>query len=81
VGNAGCATVEKGTLGRSFAEMARHVQVVSVGSYCGAKLTLRRLGLGEAHMPFDWMRTSVRGLIHWLQHDFEGFLDWTSRLE
>lgn len=67
--------------GLTLAEASHWIQVVSVGSYCGAKLSLRRLGFGEAHMPFDWMRTTVYGLLHWLRHDFEGFMDWTTRLE
>lgn len=80
-GNAGIGGVLQSALGRRLTDMAQQVQVVSLGSYCGTKLTLRRLGFGEAHMPFDWMRTTVRGLIHWLRHDFSGFMDWTARME
>lgn len=60
-------------LGRSSKEVAEYVQVVSLGSSCATKLSLRRLGLSEASLPFDWMRTRVAGLIHWLQNDFDGF--------
>jgi len=62
-----------GILGMSPSDVTRAVQAVSLGSSCGTKLTLRRLGLGEATMPFDWMRTSARGLIHWVRHGFGSF--------
>lgn len=49
------------------------MQVVSLGSYCGVKISLRRLGLGDASLPFDWMRTSSAGLVHWLTRGFDEF--------
>mmetsp|Transcript_42570 Transcript_42570/g.67953 ORF Transcript_42570/g.67953 Transcript_42570/m.67953 type:complete len:367 (-) Transcript_42570:132-1232(-) len=60
-------------LGRSPNDVAGLVQVVSLGSSCGVKMTLRRLGLDEATMPFDWIRTRSKGLIHWLQTGFTDF--------
>lgn len=68
-------------LGRSSQEVKERVQVVSLGSYCATKLTLRRLGLSEASLPFDWMRTRAAGLIHWLQNDFATFFSIVRRLE
>lgn len=47
--------------------------VVSLGSFCGMKCTLQRLGLGTQHFPFDWIRSSSAGLIHFLTTGFEDF--------
>jgi len=60
-------------LGRSPEEVSRHIQVVSLGSSCGVKMTIRRLGLDEATMPFDWIRSSAKGITHWLQNDFTDY--------
>eukprot|EP00746_Dinoflagellata_sp_MGD_P161514 gnl/MRDRNA2_/MRDRNA2_88695_c0_seq1.p1 gnl/MRDRNA2_/MRDRNA2_88695_c0~~gnl/MRDRNA2_/MRDRNA2_88695_c0_seq1.p1 ORF type:complete len:530 (+),score=76.62 gnl/MRDRNA2_/MRDRNA2_88695_c0_seq1:99-1592(+) len=70
-----------GLIGRSAADVMQHVQVVSLGSYCGVKATIRRLGLSEASLPFDWMRTTITGLIHWLKSDFDGFFRVNRRLQ
>jgi len=61
-------------LGRSPEEVSRHIQVISLGSSCGVKMTIRRLGLDEATLPFDWTRTSSKGITKWLQDDFTDFL-------
>jgi len=60
-------------LGVDRDDVVKNIQTVSLGSYCGVKASLLRLGLGEAHMPFDWMRTSSQGLVYWLQNHFDGF--------
>lgn len=36
-------------------------------------MTLRRMGLDQATMPFDWIRTSATGIIHWLRHGFTDY--------
>eukprot|EP00971_Amphidinium_carterae_P267439 5304822-Amphidinium_carterae.1 len=60
-------------------EVTRRMQVVSIGSFCGVKFTIQRLGLGAAHMPFDWIRTRSSGVIHFLQNDFAGFFSVASQ--
>lgn len=60
-------------LGRSPEEVSSLLQVVALGSSCGVKLTIRRLNLDEATMPFDWIRTSVTGIVDWLSNDFTTF--------
>jgi|EP00427_Karlodinium_veneficum_P020937 hypothetical protein len=62
-----------GRFGRSPEQVTKLVQVVSLGNSCGTKLSIRRVGLDEATFPFDWIRSSIDGLMHWLEHDFEGF--------
>lgn len=61
-------------LGRPEGEARDLVQVVSLGNSCATKLSIRRLGLDEATLPCDWIRSSMEGLLHWLRHDFNGFL-------
>jgi len=60
-------------LGRSPDLVSQQIQVISLGSSCGVKMTLRRLGLDQATMPFDWIRTSAAGITHWLR---DGFADY-----
>lgn len=55
------------------------VILASLGCFCGPKLTFQKLGRGAETLPFDWMRVSHEGLIHFLSHDFEGFFDYTTR--
>ncbi|CAK0894615.1 unnamed protein product, partial [Prorocentrum cordatum] len=51
------------------------VALVSLGSYCGIKLSFRKLGIGSATLPFDWMRTRIEKVIEFLQTDFGTFYD------
>lgn len=78
---AGSMQVARDAFGRELEEVASRIQAVSLGSSCGVKLSLRRLGLGEATMPFDWMRTRCRGLVQWIRKDFDGFFSTNQRLE
>lgn len=64
-----------GLLGLSSEEVLESLQVVSLGCYCGVKASMMRLGLGAGHMPFDWIRTSSRGVMHWLQNGFSDFFE------
>jgi hypothetical protein len=68
-------------LGRPADQAASLVQVVSLGNSCATKLSIRRLGLDEATLPCDWIRSSMQGLLHWLKHDFEGFLETDQRYD
>jgi hypothetical protein len=47
---------------------------ISLGCFCGVKLSFRRLGLESATLPFDWNRTRIEKVIEFLQTDFAGFL-------
>eukprot|EP00930_Biecheleria_cincta_P068440 TRINITY_DN5587_c0_g1_i1.p1 TRINITY_DN5587_c0_g1~~TRINITY_DN5587_c0_g1_i1.p1 ORF type:complete len:467 (+),score=59.82 TRINITY_DN5587_c0_g1_i1:168-1403(+) len=60
-------------------ELTSHVQLVSLGSYCGPKLSFQKMGRGAETLPFDWMRTRLDGLLHFLRHDFEGFFDFVTQ--
>lgn len=61
-------------LGRDSEDVLKQLQVVSLGSSCGVKLSIRDLGLDEATMPFDWCRSSSRFIVESLQQGFSGYL-------
>lgn len=56
-----------------------HVMLVSLGCFCGPKLSFKHIGRGAASLPFDWMRTRSCGLLHFLRHDFDGFFDYFTK--
>jgi len=74
-------SVALAALGRPSQEVAGLVQVVSLGNSCATKLSIRRLGLDQATMPCDWIRSSMDGLLHWLRHDFQDFLACEQRYD
>jgi len=53
--------------------------VISLGHFCGVKFSIQNLGLGNAHLPFDWIRTTSAGLRHFLRNDFEGYFSVATR--
>mmetsp|Transcript_22362 Transcript_22362/g.35459 ORF Transcript_22362/g.35459 Transcript_22362/m.35459 type:complete len:413 (+) Transcript_22362:75-1313(+) len=63
------------------AESKRRMHVISLGSFCGPKFSIQRLGLGAAHLPFDWIRTTTRGLQYFLNNNFEDFFKVASRTQ
>lgn len=77
----GSAEVARAAFGQELNVVTGQVQAVSLGGSCGPKISLRRLGLGEATMPFDWMRTRATGLIHWLRHGFDDFMAVQQKME
>mmetsp|Transcript_60425 Transcript_60425/g.112213 ORF Transcript_60425/g.112213 Transcript_60425/m.112213 type:complete len:417 (-) Transcript_60425:64-1314(-) len=62
-------------------EVKQRMQVVSLGSFCGVKFTIQRLGLGAAHMPFDWIRTRSSGVVDFLTNGFAGFFSVASQCQ
>eukprot|EP00929_Paragymnodinium_shiwhaense_P113841 TRINITY_DN82137_c0_g1_i1.p1 TRINITY_DN82137_c0_g1~~TRINITY_DN82137_c0_g1_i1.p1 ORF type:complete len:520 (-),score=126.67 TRINITY_DN82137_c0_g1_i1:315-1874(-) len=61
-------------------EETSRIQLVSLGSYCAPKMSFKKIGHGAATLPFDWMRTTMKGLLHFLRNDFEGFFDFISKV-
>jgi hypothetical protein len=55
------------------------MHVISLGSYCGMKFSMQRLGLGGAHLPFDWIRTTSAGVRHFVQNEFRDFFSVSSQ--
>jgi len=52
------------------------MQIVSLGSYCGMKMSMMAAGYGGEYLPFDWIRSSMEGVLHFLRSDFEGYFDY-----
>jgi len=58
---------------------SEHIRLVSLGCFCGPKLSFKKIGRGAESLPFDWMRTRMSGLLHFLREDFDGFFDFVTR--
>lgn len=56
-----------------------HIRLVSLGCFCGPKLSFKKIGRGAESLPFDWMRTRVSGLLHFMREDFDGFFDFVTK--
>lgn len=75
-------TPGSGVLGRTSSQeddTIPLVQCVSLGNLCAVKVVLQHLGLGGAHMPFDWNRTSLAGLLHFLRYGFDRYFDYDTK--
>lgn len=57
-----------------------HVRLVSLGCMCGAKLSFQQLGRGSETLPFDWVRSRLKGILHFLRSDFEGYFDYDTMI-
>jgi len=55
------------------------IRLVSLGHNCGPKLSFKHLGRGAETLPFDWSRTRLEGVLHYMRNDFAGFYDFTTR--
>jgi len=53
--------MECGQMSRAADERTNHVMLVSLGGYCGPKLSFQAINRGAATLPFDWMRTKMEG--------------------
>lgn len=58
-----------------FSEMC---EFVSLGCFCAVSFALKLLGLKRNTFPFDWVRTSLEGIIHCLDVQFEDFLTYST---
>lgn len=55
------------------------VKLVSLGCFCGPKLSFQKMGRGAETLPFDWVRTRITGVLHFMRNDFDGFFDFLTR--
>eukprot|EP00971_Amphidinium_carterae_P138211 2738539-Amphidinium_carterae.1 len=53
-----------------------NVEFVSLGNYCAVASALQALGMRKYAYPFDWVRSSVNGIIHLLENSFADFFDY-----
>lgn len=58
----------------------RHIRLVSLGCYCGPKLSFQKMGRGAETLPFDWLRVRMEGLFDFLHADFQGFFEYGTKL-
>lgn len=52
-------------------ELTHNVMLVSLGCFCGPKLSFKNIGRGAETLPFDWMRTRHEGLMHFLSNSWD----------
>lgn len=60
-------------------EQTNAVPLISLGCYCGPKLSFQKMGRGAETLPFDWMRTHIKGLFDFLRTDFDNFFKFNLR--
>jgi len=53
-------------------------RIVSLGSYCGVRKSVQKADLDGESLPFDWMRTRVEGILHYLRNDFDMFFNYVT---
>merc|ERR1719326_241609 len=58
---------------------AKAIPLVSLGCSCGPKMAFDELGRGAETLPFDWMCTTIEGVIGFLSTDFQGFFQYNSQ--
>ena len=55
------------------------IQLVSLGCSCSPKLSFKGMGRGAETLPFDWVRTTLRGVHQLMTSNFKDFFDFTTR--
>mmetsp|Transcript_57005 Transcript_57005/g.135601 ORF Transcript_57005/g.135601 Transcript_57005/m.135601 type:complete len:375 (+) Transcript_57005:65-1189(+) len=53
------------------------VEFIGLGSWCGVRVALDNLGLAQRAYPFDWLRSSVAGVLQCLSTEFKDFLTYS----
>jgi len=56
---------------------AAGLRLVSLGGGCGVRSAFDKLGKSGPTLPFDWIRTSADGVLHFLRTGFMGFFNFT----
>lgn len=46
------------------------MEFISLGGWCGNKIGLKQIGYEEATLPFDYVRSSIEGIIDCIENDF-----------
>ncbi|CAE8588676.1 unnamed protein product [Polarella glacialis] len=68
-----CGKLHAGLAGAGTPGLRGSVQVISLGSHCGLKHALIRMGLSGATYPFDWLRTTLRSVLKPFGQTLMGF--------
>jgi hypothetical protein len=59
----------------------KKIQLVSLGCTSGAKVSFKKVGRAPEGMPFDWVLTTMDGLMNFITNDFLGFYDFGGNAE
>jgi hypothetical protein len=57
------------------------IPLVSLGCSCGPKMSFKEIGRGAETLPFDWVRTTLDGIMHFLLTDFDKYFDFVTERE
>lgn len=60
-------------------EARRRLHLVSLGNFCAMKLSMQSMGLGEAHLPFDWIRSTLAGVHDFVCNNFASYFSVASQ--
>jgi hypothetical protein len=50
-----------------------NINFISIGGWCGTKVFLKQNGYEEASYPFDYVRSSIEGVINCIETNFENY--------
>lgn len=72
----GAATLASAQSSPMQSNLTNDVPLVSLGCNCGSKGAFKELGHGAETLPFDWMCTTLEGVLKFISTDFQGFFDF-----
>merc|ERR1719162_2023565 len=55
------------------------IQLVSLGCSCAPKMSFKELGRGAETLPFDWSRSTMKGVYQHMTTHFTDFFNFTTR--
>lgn len=47
---------------------------ISLGYFCGVASSMGKMGIRDGSYPFDWVLSQLKGVLHFVDNDFEDFL-------
>jgi len=70
--------VELGIATEVCARFIDACEFVSLGCFCAVSNAMNLLGVKRNSYPFDWVRSSLEGIVHCLDMEFEDFLTYST---
>lgn len=67
-----------GISGDGATKVLEGVEFVSLGCFCACSNALQLLGVRRHSYPFDWVRSSLDGIVHCIDSGFEDFLTYST---
>jgi len=59
-------------------DFVEECEFISLGCFCAPSYSLQLLGLKRYSYPFDWVRSSIDGIVHCLTVQFQDFLTYST---